>query len=415
MSTATETVERSEGRQGLTSMIRRVKIRNYKSIENCDVELGPFTILVGRNGAGKSNFLDALRFVTDALTTSLASAVDDHGGMVFLRRVAATHVEAFTIEASMGLPSGRTAEYGIDVGNSIGSGPFVLRERLRVYDGAAENVAEYLVMHGKLEIAPAGFLMPPASAERLYLGQAAGFPEFGEVLDSLTQMRFYTLNPEVMRPFRPRGSPILRSDGSNITSAFAKVAERPDVLDRLVSYLRLIAPQMAHIRPKLAGGVDMIHFDVEIKGAEHPASFHPSSMSDGTLRALGILVAINQLASDGQPIRLVGIEEPETALHPAAVGILMNAFREAATHTQILVTTHSADLLDEFDPDEDHLLAVESRDGRTEIGPVNRASREAIREHLYSAGELLRMDYIEPERPDVTPLGQTSSGRGGQP
>ena len=48
-------------------MIRRVKIRNYKSIKNCDVELKPFTILVGRNGAGKSNFLNAVRLVTEGL------------------------------------------------------------------------------------------------------------------------------------------------------------------------------------------------------------------------------------------------------------------------------------------------------------------------------------------------------------
>ena len=139
-----------------------------------------------------------------------------------------------------------------------------------------------------------------------------------------------------------------------------------------------------------------------------PRSFYANGVSDGTLRALGVLVAINQLASDGRPIRLVGIEEPETALHPAAVGVLMGAFREAATHTQVLVTTHSADLLDRFDPEEDHLLAVQIRDGRTEIGPVKRSSREAIRERLYTAGELLRMDHMDPSRSDVQ--GQGPSG-----
>ena len=52
MSIASHVEERSEVREGLGSTIRRVKIRNYKSIKNCDVELGPFTILVGRNGSG---------------------------------------------------------------------------------------------------------------------------------------------------------------------------------------------------------------------------------------------------------------------------------------------------------------------------------------------------------------------------
>ena len=62
------------------SFLRRVRIRNYKSIAYCDVELGQLTILVGRNGSGKSNFLDALRFVGDALRSPLSQAVKSRGG-----------------------------------------------------------------------------------------------------------------------------------------------------------------------------------------------------------------------------------------------------------------------------------------------------------------------------------------------
>ena len=56
--------------------VRRVWIRNYKSIEKCAVDLKPLTVLVGRNGAGKSNFLDALSFITDGLRTSLDHAIN---------------------------------------------------------------------------------------------------------------------------------------------------------------------------------------------------------------------------------------------------------------------------------------------------------------------------------------------------
>ena len=104
------------------------------------------------------------------------------------------------------------------------------------------------------------------------------------------------------------------------------------------------------------------------------------------------------------------------ALHPAAAGALMDALREAATHTQVLVTTHSADLLDRYDPEEDHLLAVESRDGRTEIGPIDRASREVIRKRLYSAGELLRMDQTEVDRREIARQESAPpETRGGEP
>jgi predicted ATPase len=101
---------------------------------------------------------------------------------------------------------------------------------------------------------------------------------------------------------------------------------------------------------------------------------------------------------------LVGVEEPETALHPAAAGVLLDALDEATVSTQVVVTTHSADLLDGFDRLDQgtaRLLVAEYREGATVIGTINRASREAIREHLFSAGELLRMDQFEPDYDDL--------------
>src|ERR1700722_12351433 len=60
--------------------LRRVRIRGYKSIAFCDVTLEPLTVLVGRNGAGKSNFLDALAFLRDAMETNVTEAIKRHGG-----------------------------------------------------------------------------------------------------------------------------------------------------------------------------------------------------------------------------------------------------------------------------------------------------------------------------------------------
>ena len=120
-------------------------------------------------------------------------------------------------------------------------------------------------------------------------------------------------------------------------------------------------------------------------------------MSDGTLRALGALVAVTQLAGSRQPIRFVCIEEPETALHPAAAGALMDALREASVHTQVVITTHSPDLLDELDAGRDTLLIVDAREATSRIAYADAASRAAIQQHLYSPGELLRMDQLQPD------------------
>jgi predicted ATPase len=102
-----------------------------------------------------------------------------------------------------------------------------------------------------------------------------------------------------------------------------------------------------------------------------------------------------QLAGRKDRVRLIGIEEPETALHLAASGALMGAMREAADSTQILLTTHSPDLLDNVELDKEDLLVLRSNQGTTVIGPADPSSLESIRNHLFSPGDLLRMDQLQ--------------------
>ena len=66
--------------------ITRVQLRHYRSIAACDVALGRMTLLVGANGSGKSNFLDSLRLVSDALQSTLDHAIRDRGGIAVLRK-----------------------------------------------------------------------------------------------------------------------------------------------------------------------------------------------------------------------------------------------------------------------------------------------------------------------------------------
>ena len=80
-----------------TIFLSRVVLRNYKSIAACDVALGPLTFLVGANGSGKSNFLDALHLVRDALTGSLDNAISERGGLNEVRRRSAGHPTHFGI------------------------------------------------------------------------------------------------------------------------------------------------------------------------------------------------------------------------------------------------------------------------------------------------------------------------------
>ncbi|WP_343387396.1 AAA family ATPase [Candidatus Amarobacter glycogenicus] len=96
---------------------------------------------------------------------------------------------------------------------------------------------------------------------------------------------------------------------------------------------------------------------------------------------------------------LVGIEEPEVALHPAAAGVLLDALRDASRRIQVLVTSHSPDLLDNKDLDPKEVLSVVSEQGVTRVAPLHDFGLQAMKEHLYTAGELLRMDQLGPAEP----------------
>jgi predicted ATPase len=89
-------------------------------------------------------------------------------------------------------------------------------------------------------------------------------------------------------------------------------------------------------------------------------------------------------------------------LHPAAAGVLLDALRDASERRQVIVTSHSPDLLDRHDFKLPDLRAVRSIDGETVIGELDQAGALALREDLYTPGELLRTDQLLPARADHT-------------
>lgn len=384
------------------SSLRRVSIRNYKSIGKADVLLSPLTILVGRNGSGKSNFLDALRFVADSLQTSLDHAVKSRGGIDVVRRRSTGHPRNFAIVLEVVLPDRDIATYGFEITARQGGGFIVRRENLHVASAKGDLRAQYRAKEGRV-VTSSLDNMPPAVRDRLYLVTASGLPPFRAAYDALVSMGFYNLNPDTMKDLQsPDAGEILHRDGANIASVVGRLTiDSPGLMERVQSYLATIVPGITDVERVALGPSETLQFKQKVVGSSHPWRFYASSMSDGTLRALGTLVAVTQLAERRSPVTLVGIEEPETALHPAAARALIDALREAAVHTQILVTSHSPDLLDQVKLESESLLAVISQDGTTRVAPLDEASRQAIKNHLYTPGELLRLDQLEPDPKDL--------------
>jgi predicted ATPase len=154
------------------------------------------------------------------------------------------------------------------------------------------------------------------------------------------------------------------------------------------------------VDPKRVGHMETLEFRQHVEGSKEPWRFPAINMSDGTLRALGILVALLQARVEDR-VRVVGIEEPEVALHPAAAGILRDALRDGSRHAQVIVTSHSPELLDASDVSAEEIVSVMAEQGKTLIATLDEATRSTLEDRLYTAGELLKTNQLTPALDEV--------------
>ena len=123
---------RLSGDAETVARVREVQIRNYKSIGQATVPMGGPTILVGANGAGKSNFLDALAFVSDCLTDSVELAFKSRGGLNAVRRRSGGHPTHIGIRLIVDLDPNTVADYSFEIAAEKGEQFSVARERCHV-------------------------------------------------------------------------------------------------------------------------------------------------------------------------------------------------------------------------------------------------------------------------------------------
>lgn len=388
------------GREKIAGMndsvfLTRVVLRNYKSIAACDVKLGPLTYLVGTNGSGKSNFIDALHLVRDALNGSLDNALNERGGLSEVRRRSSGHPTHFGIRLEFRLRSGQAGHYAFNIGALPGRGYEVQTEECSV-EGVGKGPF-FRLERGVLK-ASSEATFPAVTPDRLGLVSASGLSAFRPVFDALIAMGFYNLNPKLIRELqKPQDGRLLKPAGENIVSVIGHFERTSaQTLKTIQEYLQTVVPTVHGVAREQIGPMETLEFRQDMAGSKHPWRFRAQNMSDGTLRALGVLTALFQ-GHAADPPSLIGIEEPETALHPAAAGALRGALKQASESTQIIVTSHSPDLLDDRSIPVEALLAVAASAGETRIAPIDQASKKVLLEQLFSAGELLRLDQMSPD------------------
>lgn len=380
--------------------ITRVVLENYRNIEFCDVRLGRLAFLVGPNGSGKSNFLEALRLLSECMHTPVNSAFERFGGFANVMRIGAPAEAALGIRMEFAYDD-LIAFYSVRFSAEHMAPVRVDHEECLVEDCGVER-AHVVISPESIK----GVSGPPVrSRDRLYLGNLSGrVPEFRALYDILADgIRIYEPDPVNMRntTIMSGAGTELDTDAENSAVVIARMqAEQPAAWQRVQEFLRQIVPQFAAVEvSRLPGTKDNVLMTfMPVAGlSDASAGFLSNSVSQGTLRALAVLVALYQSIDGGPPLSLVGIEEPENSIHPGALEVLLDAIREASKTVQVIATSHSADLLDHKEIETDALLAVEEIDGVAHIGPVDISGREILRKRLYTPGEMLRSGQLRPQ------------------
>jgi len=375
--------------------LTEIQIRNYKNIAATVINLQSLTVLVGPNGAGKSNFVDALSFVADALSHSIHLAFADRGGIAAVRRKSGGHHYHIGLRFRLALVDGGWADYAFDIAARPREAFSVAHERCVVQPFMAPR-HEFEVKNGQF-IREVPDIRPRIEPDRLALTVVSAAEEFRPVYDFLTGIQRYTLRAERLRALQdpdPGEGSVLLPDGSNAAAVLRRIKEggkqNGQVYERICRLLGQIVPGTTGVQAKSVGRKETLEFRQTV-GQRYDWRFDALNMSDGTLRALGILLAVYQ----PHPVSLIAIEEPESTIHPAAAEILMDILLDGAERSQVLITTHSPDILDNKKLRDEQIVAVQAVEGVARITPLMATTRDLIRRRLYTPGELLRQDEMQ--------------------
>lgn len=367
-------------------MIRRLRASRFLSLgKDVTVDFGPLTVLVGQNGAGKSNTIEALVFLADCMQIGLEGAVTKRRGMGAIRH-AGSQGRPFDVSLHVDVErEGVRASYEI-----VLTGDRVEECRVK-REHAVVQATSFTVDNGTFHGPPD--LRPQVEPTSLALTTLAGDARFSPLAHALRSIASYSIFPDVLRmpqkydPRRP-----MDRHGQNWVSILKDQAEeswKPD----LVTVLHKLTGDLADVKFEHVAGFLVLQFKHERDpAAKRKQWFDAAQESDGTLRVAGMMTALLQRPRPA----LIAIEEPELTVHPGAIRLLHDYIKEGALNGQVVLTTHSPELLSLLSADE--VRVVERVGDETRVAPLDEAQREVVTRGLFSLGDVMRAEGLRPQR-----------------
>lgn len=372
-------------------MITRIEIDGFKSFVDFSLDLHPFTAVIGTNASGKSNLVDAFRFLSELVRGDLYDAVDAVRGdaeSLFHQFSDGTRVDTmrFAVELLLGGESTKRWRYEVEIG----------------WRGAASRPAPFIALESLLRGGDdlVGFRTPDSNAAYEFLTESetattsqlrpyfSVTPNEASPQADLERLRICQLETSALRRLSSIGQrPDIAVDGEGLPGYLVRLRDETKSEDDPQGVLRVIGASLRGLIPDVSGFdvlEDEVRRDMRIQfTSRNEPSFEAAIASGGTLRALALLAILRDPAQVGPVV----IDEPENGVYPEHLRRLVRIMMETVSVPgeevaggrlrQVLVTGHSPVLVDVVPPEQLVILDVASRVGDGRKSRVTRARRAA--------------------------------------
>lgn len=368
--------------------LKQIALSGYKSYgTEVQVDLRNVNVIIGANGAGKSNFISFLEMIAYIASDGFGDFVGKNGFADGLCHFGAT--EDSMISGSLQLETGeRTDEYSFEIIPTVSGGMFFSRERICYFDGHSDK--KYVNE----------FKNSGQTSALIQLGQSGKNTTVKSILHLLRGLRVFHFNDTTMqagirKPGYLYDNVYLRSNAGNIAAFLYQMKERTDLnayYHRIVSMVQLVFPRFDDfvLRPMERENMDAtILLNWKEKGSDQV--FGPFALSDGTLRFIALATLLLQ-PEETLPDVII-LDEPEIGLHPQAIHLLQNIIYQVSSRAQVIIATQSPLFLDGMNTED---VLVADYDNQRKSSIIKRLDEQALAKWLeeYSLGELWEKNVL---------------------
>ena len=348
--------------------LKEIVIEGYKSIGHCHLEIGSLNVLIGANGAGKSNFISFLRLIAILLDHQLQPLVGRAGGPDMLLHYGRKYTERLKAELYFG-----NNGYKFELEPTLDNRMMFYREALWWEKNGDNSICSghFESQVDQLHSGVTQYTIPIMRKWRVY--------HFHDTSDSA----------KVKQIHRIYDNDYLREDGANLAAFLFRLQQHHiKHYTRIVKTIQMVAPFFGdfYLRPT-PGNSDFIQLEWMEQGQSIP--FKANELSDGTLRFI-LLTTVMLQPKDYMPSAII-IDEPELGLHPYAINVLGELIKSVSYQFQVILSTQSVELVNQFDAED--LIVVDKHQGASTF---IRLDEEKLSEWLedFSLGELWKKNLL---------------------